>query len=85
MCQKLGFKEAIDQSLYLSLPNTMDRKIDNFWVLKEKMQSHIQGWDKKTLWDNGVLLKTIAQTLPMYVMNVFLLPLDLCQQLESAK
>lgn len=55
MCQKLGFKEAIDQSLYLSLPNTMDRKIDNFWVLKRKdAESHSRLGQKNSMRQWGV-------------------------------
>ena len=29
-----------------------------------------------------ILLKTIAQTVPNYIMQVYLLPLDLCKELE---
>lgn len=48
------------------------------------MQDRIQGLDEITLSKCGkeVLLKTVAQTLRNYAMIVFLLPLDLCQQLE---
>ena len=77
--------EANDQSLYLGLPNTIGRnKSSIFGFLKDKMQNRIQGWDKKLLSKGGkeVLLKTVAQTLPNYAMSVFLLPIDLCQQLE---
>ena len=85
LCHRLRFKEANDGSLYLGLPNIIGRnKSAIFGYLKEKLQDRTQGWDKKTLSKGGkeVLLKTVAQTLPNYAMSVFLLPLDLCQQLE---
>ena len=49
------------------------------------MNEKIEGWDKKTLSKGGkeVLLKTIAQSLPNFVMSVFLLPLHLCHDLEE--
>lgn len=83
--QKLGFSEANERSLYVGLPNMVGRnKTTLFGYLKDIMQAPIQGWDKKMLSKGGkeILLKTVAQTLPNYAMNVFLLPLDLCQQLE---
>ena len=30
-----------------------------------------------------ILLKTVAQTIPNYVMQVYLLPIDLCRDLET--
>lgn len=85
LSQKLGFSEANEKSLYLGLPNIIGRnKNALFGYLKDRLQDRIQGWDKKFLSKGGneILLKTVAQTLPNYAMNIFLLPWDLCQQLE---
>ncbi|KAH9705863.1 putative reverse transcriptase/RNA-dependent DNA polymerase [Citrus sinensis] len=44
----------------------------------------LQMWNIRMLSRAGkeVLLKTMAQAMPNYVMNVYLLPLDLCKELE---
>lgn len=53
--------------------------------LKDRLQSRVQRWDKKMLSKGAkeILLKTIAQAIPTYAMGVFLLPLELCRDLES--
>lgn len=52
--------------------------------LKDRMNERVQGWDKKCL-SRGrkeLLIKTVAQALPNYTMSMFLLPRQLCTQLE---
>ncbi|KAL8108560.1 hypothetical protein AgCh_024870 [Apium graveolens] len=86
LCHKLMFKEASDRSLYLGLPNVVGRnKSSIFGYIKDKMVERIESWDKKTLSKGGkeVLLKTVAQSFPIFAMSVFLLPLHLCQDLEK--
>lgn len=81
LLKKLRFQEAGDQSLYLGLPSVMHRKKSViFGYLKSKFSERTLGWDKRTLSKGGkeILLKTVAQSLPNYVMSVFLLPGDLC-------
>lgn len=45
----------------------------------------MQGWKNKMLSQAGKesLLKSVVQSLPTYVMNVFALPLILCEELEQ--
>ena len=45
----------------------------------------MQGWRRKLLSSVGkeVLLKTIVQAIPLYVMSVFLIPLNFCAELEK--
>lgn len=83
--QHLRIKEASDNSFYLGLPNMLSRKKSSvFGFIKERLQEKLLGWDKKKLSKGGkeVLLKSVAQTLPNYSMSVFLLPHDLCRDLE---
>lgn len=85
LCQHMRFQQATDHTTYLGLPNIIGRnKSALFGFLKERLQNHTQGWDKKVLTKGGkeILLKTVAQSLPNYTMGVFLLPLSLCQDLE---
>lgn len=55
-----------------------------FGYLKERLRGRIEGWNRKTLSKGGkeILIKTVAQTLPNYAMSTFLLPKQLCSELE---
>ena len=55
-----------------------------FQSIHDKVWQRLQGWNTKLLSRGGkeVLLKTMAQAMLNYVMNVYLLPLDLCKELE---
>ncbi|XP_062099674.1 uncharacterized protein LOC133805509 [Humulus lupulus] len=52
--------------------------------LKEKIHKRIEGWEDKLLSRAGkeILIKSVAQPLSSYAMNVFLLPLELCHDIE---
>lgn len=85
LCQPLGFKEAGTNSMYLGLPSLINRKKSvAFGYIKDRLQERLKGWDKKKLFKGGkeILIKTVAQTLPNYTMSVFLLPLEVCRDLE---
>ncbi|KAL8113779.1 hypothetical protein AgCh_020904 [Apium graveolens] len=82
----LGFHEAGDNSHYLGLPNCIGRnKSAMLGYLKEKMRAGIQSWDGKLLNKSGkeILLKTVTQSMPNYAMSVFLLPLEMCKDMEK--
>lgn len=83
----MRFNEAGDNSFYLGLPNMISRKKSAaLGHIKSKLQERLQGWDKKKLSKGGkeILLKSVAQTLPNYTMSVFLLPVEVCKELEMA-
>lgn len=87
LCNQLGFKEAGDNSMYLGLPSFISRKKSVvFGYIKEKLQEKLQGWDKKNLSRAGkeVLIKSSAQSLFNYTMNVFLIPVNICKELERS-
>lgn len=48
------------------------------------MQSKVESWDKRQLSKGGkeIMLKTVAQSLPTYTMSVFLIPHQLCKDME---
>lgn len=86
LCHKLGFKEASDHIHYLGLPNFVGRKKSAiFGFIKDKMQNRTSGWEKKLISQGGkeILLKTAAQSLPSHAMSVFLMPMEVCNQLEN--
>lgn len=81
----MRFHEANENSKYLGLPSIIGRKKTAIMgYLKERLQERIQGWDKKLLSKGGkkILIKAVAQTLPNYAMNVFLLPVEVCKDME---
>uniref|UniRef100_A0A803PF19 Reverse transcriptase domain-containing protein n=1 Tax=Cannabis sativa TaxID=3483 RepID=A0A803PF19_CANSA len=82
----LQMPQADDRSMYLGLPSTMGRnKSAVLGFLKDRVRKKLQGWDAKVLSRAGkeVLIKSVAQALPSYAMNVFLLPLEISRDIES--
>uniref|UniRef100_A0A803PII9 Reverse transcriptase domain-containing protein n=1 Tax=Cannabis sativa TaxID=3483 RepID=A0A803PII9_CANSA len=87
ICQRLGIQEANENSKYLGLPSTIGRnKKVVFNFLTDKAQKRIQSWDNKFLSRAGkeVLIKSVVQALPTCTMNVFLIPIGICQDIERA-
>ncbi|XP_074360254.1 putative mitochondrial protein AtMg00310 [Apium graveolens] len=86
ICKILRVGEAEDNSTYLGLPNMLGRKKTSiFGYLKDHLRDRVQGWDKKYLSGGGkeILLKTVAQSLPNYAMGIFLIPQQICKELEG--
>lgn len=87
ICQKLQIREADHTSKYLGLPNILGRnKSVIFGYLKDKVITSMKNWTKRNFSKPAkeILIKTVAQILPSYVMNVFLLPLELTRDMERA-
>lgn len=85
VCQELQILEADANSKYLGLPNTLDRnKSIIFGYLKDKVKASIQNWCEKKMSRPAkeILIKTVAQVLPSYAMNVFLLPVEMLRDIE---
>ena len=71
---------------YLGLPPVIGRgKKQAFNNIKSKIQNTLEGWKGKLLSQTGreVLIKSVAQAIPVYAMNCFLLPLGLCDDINS--
>ena len=82
----LGVKEVDQLKKYLSLPTLISRaKYQTFSYLKDRVWKKLQGWKGKLLSKVGkeVLIKAVAQSIPTYTMGVFLLPMRLCDELNS--
>ena len=54
--------------------------------LKDKVAEKIRRWDVKTISRAGkeIPVKAVAQSLPTFAMNVFLLPLDITKNTERS-
>ena len=86
ICHLLQVSRTMDHGTYLGLPLLIGKnKKDVFSFIKDKALQRIQGWRKKMFSKAGkeVFLKTIVQSIPTYVMSVFLLPSLLCSELEK--
>lgn len=71
---------------YLGLPQLIGQsKKRIFGYLKERASKRIQGWQAKLISQAGktVLIRNVAQSIPVYTMSCFLLPKTLCQELEN--
>ncbi|KAL0009965.1 hypothetical protein SO802_005073 [Lithocarpus litseifolius] len=78
----LGVKEVERFETYLGLPTMVGRaKYQSFAYLKDKVWKKLQGWKGKLLSRAGkeILIKAVAQSIPIYTMGVFLLPGKLSQ------
>lgn len=71
---------------YLGMPSDVGiSKNGAFKYLKDRLWSKIKGWMEKLLSAAGkeVLIKSVAQAIPVYSMSCFKLPRGLCQHLTS--
>lgn len=84
VCDILEVTATTNHGAYLGLPFSVGmRKNDVFTFIKDKVWNKLQGWKQKIISQAGkILLKTMAQVMSNYAMNNFLLPLDLCRELE---
>ena len=75
-----------DLGKYLGLPPIIGRgKKQAFMEIKQKIENKLQGWKGKLLSQAGkeILIKSVAQAIPVYTMSVFRLPDDLCKEINS--
>lgn len=82
----LQMQQGSRLSKYLGLPGEWGRsKTQALGWLKDKVWQRLQGWKEKYLSHAGkeVLIKSIIQAIPSYVMSVFMLPKTFCAKVES--
>lgn len=71
---------------YLGLPEQFGRKKkEMFHYIHGKIKKKLEGWQTKFLTPAGkeTLIKAIAYAMPVYFMNVFQLPKELCSEIDS--
>ncbi|XP_019178261.1 PREDICTED: uncharacterized protein LOC109173479 [Ipomoea nil] len=81
----VAVRECNDLGRYLGLPSFLGRnKSATFCYIEQRIRERIGGWQQRLLSRAGkeVLLKSIAQALPIFTMSVFYLPQRLCDTLE---
>ncbi|CAB4268750.1 unnamed protein product [Prunus armeniaca] len=82
----LRVRRVAQHDRYLGLPTHIGRSRGQcFNYLKDCIWKKIQGWKAKLLSFAGkeVLLKVVAQALPIYMMSCFLIPKFLCEEIQQ--
>lgn len=70
---------------YLGLPEQFGRNKELFNFVKNNVLRKTQGWQTRFLTMAGkeVLIKSIAYVVPVFSMNCFQLPVELCNEIDS--
>lgn len=85
ICQTLQVNEVQEPGKYLGMPMRVGRKkVSVFQFLTDRVKQKLQGWGNKMISKGGkcTLLKTAAQTIPNFWMNLFLIPNEICESIE---
>lgn len=81
------FNRGNIRDMYLGLPEKIcGSKKQAFAYIHDRLSSRINSWSAKLLSKGGkeVLLKSVAQALPTYIMSCFLLPQNIIKNLTSS-
>ncbi|XP_075659071.1 uncharacterized protein LOC142628931 [Castanea sativa] len=82
----LGVSEVDRFESDLGLPTLVGRrKYHTFSYLKDRVWKKLQGWKGKNLSRarKEILIKAMAQSISMYTIGIFQLPIKLCEELQS--
>jgi hypothetical protein len=72
---------------YLWMPTTLKRaRSQDFKFIMDKIWGKLKGWKERNLSFAGrsVLISAVIQAIPTYMMRCFLIPKDICSQIERA-
>lgn len=86
VCEQLGVNTLQHPSRYLGMPMFIGRrKVATFSFLADKVEKKLKGWQNHTLSKAGkmTLLKTAAQVIPNFWMNMLLIPFEVCDKIEK--
>jgi hypothetical protein len=82
----LGVTQVLGTGKYLGLPSMIGRsKKSTFKFIKDRIWKKINSWSSRHLSQAGreVMIKSILQSIPTYVMSIFLLPRTLTEDIEK--
>ncbi|KAK8676431.1 hypothetical protein V6N13_142005 [Hibiscus sabdariffa] len=83
----LGVHEVDDPGIYLGVPLLIGKnKYATFGRFRDKVDTRVSSWANLLLSFSGreVLIKSVAQALPQYVMSCYLLPQSLVEEMSRA-
>lgn len=87
VCTQLGVREQQNPGKYLEMPMLIGRnKKETFSFLLDRVKQKLQSWQNQPLSKAGkvTLVKTAAQVIPNFWMNMFLLPVDISDDIEKS-
>jgi hypothetical protein len=82
----VGVQDSQRFDTYLGLPALVgNSRMREFKNLRDKVDKRLSDWKTKFLSKAGkkVLIKAVAQAIPTYSMSIFLLPKELCKELNQ--
>jgi len=82
----LGVKQVLGTGKYLRLPSMIGRsKKVTFKFVKDRIWNRINSWSSRSLSQAGreILIKSVLQSIPSYVMSIFLLPGTFISEIEK--
>ncbi|XP_057789594.1 uncharacterized protein LOC131006452 [Salvia miltiorrhiza] len=83
---RFGVTRSGARSTYLGIPSTIGRsKSEIFQMMIDRTRKKAKDWKRRFLSGAGkmVLIQSILQSIPTYIMSCFALPEQICQQLNS--
>ncbi|XP_074318601.1 uncharacterized protein LOC141655419 [Silene latifolia] len=86
LATRLCITEVEEHSRYLGLPTVVGRSKKGLTdILRDKLSKRLNYWRGKTLSRAGkeVLIKAVANSLPTYLMSIFKIPVNFCDELRS--
>jgi hypothetical protein len=86
MLRLVGVRASQRYDTYLGLPALVGKsRVREFQNLKDKVKRRVSDWKTKLLSQAGkeILLKAVVQAIPTYSMSIFLLPKDLCKDINK--
>ncbi|KAL5544504.1 hypothetical protein UlMin_008288 [Ulmus minor] len=73
--------------MYLGLPTfSMRNKRFQFGYIRDKVVKKLQGWKEMFFSQGGkeILIKSVVQAIPTYIMSCFIIPYGIIREIESA-
>lgn len=86
LAAELGVQAAIGAGRYLGVPSMVGRsKKSTFAYLKDRVWQRISSWSGRSLSKAGkeVMIKSVLQSIPSYVMSTYLIPPSVCDEIEK--
>lgn len=87
ICRILEVEHKDDLGKYLGLPSFINRnKRAIFEFIEHKIRQRTSGWNKKFLTNAGkeVLIRSVAQSMSVFAMSIYLLPAGTCMDIERS-
>ncbi|XP_058742674.1 uncharacterized protein LOC131615213 [Vicia villosa] len=82
----LGLQQELGTGKYLGVPSMIGRnRKATFKFIKDRIWKKINSWSSRSLSQAGreTLIKSVLQSIPTYIMSIFLLPSSLIDEIEK--